>query len=205
VGRRVARRRAGRPRPGGGRARARGAVGAARRRDVDVVTYAADARKKGLDRVLAAWAQARRPGEELVVAGTDRLPPGAADAGVRAAGLLAPAEFRALLRRARVFCCAPRREDYGIVQLEALADGCQLVTTPAPGPYAALPLARELDPRLVGDDVASALRAALDAPRADYAARAAAAVAPFAPAAVDRVVARELLPALLGPAGVAAA
>ena len=166
-------------------------------RDVDVVTYAADARKKGLDRVLAAWARVRRPGEELVVAGTDRLPPGAAGVGVRTTGLLPPAEFRALLRRARVFCCAPRREDFGIVQLEALADGCQLVTTPSPGPYAALPLARALDARLVADDVGPALRAALDAPGADYAARAATAVAPFAPAAVDRVVARELLPALL--------
>jgi len=165
--------------------------------DLDVVTYAADARKKGLDRVLAAWAQVRRPGEELVVAGTGRLPTGSEGIGARAVGLLAPGEFRALLRRARVFACAPRREDFGIVQLEALADGCLLVTTEAPGPYAALPLARELDPRLVGDDLARALRAALDAPRADYAARAAAAVAPFAPAAVDRVVAEELLPALV--------
>jgi len=166
--------------------------------EVDVVTYAADARKKGLDRLLAAWAQVRRPREELVVAGTDRLPPGPAVAGVRAAGLLAPREFRGLLRRARVFACAPRREDFGIVQLEALADGCQLVTTQAPGPYAALPLARELDPRLVGDDLGGALRAALDAPRADYAARAAAAVRPFSAAAVEALVARELLPALLG-------
>ena len=55
------------------------------------------------------------------------------------AGRLAAAEYRALLRRARVFVTAPRREDYGIAQLEALADGCALVTTPAPGPYAALP------------------------------------------------------------------
>ena len=39
--------------------------------------------------------------------------------------------------------------------LEALADGCQLVTTPAPGPYPALSLARELDPRLVADDLAA--------------------------------------------------
>ena len=70
-------------------------------------------------------------------------------------GSLAREEFRALLRRARVFVCAPRREDYGIAQLEALADGCMLVTTPAPGPYAALPIARELDPRLVGDDLAA--------------------------------------------------
>ena len=65
-------------------------------------------------------------------------------------------EYRALLRRARVFVCAPRREDYGIAQLEALADGCMLVTTSAPGPYAALPIARALDERLVGDDLASA-------------------------------------------------
>ena len=72
--------------------------------------------------------------------------------------------YRALLRRARVFVCAPRREDYGIAQLEALADGCLLVTTPAPGPYAALPLARSLDPRLVGEDLAAALRAALTDP-----------------------------------------
>ncbi len=72
------------------------------------------------------------------------------------------------------------------------------MTTEAPGPYAALPLARELDPRLVGDDVAGALRAALDAPREDYAARAASAVAPFSVAAVDAVVARALVPALLG-------
>jgi len=171
--------------------------GPASERDIDVVAYGADARKKGLDRLLAAWARVRRPGEELVVAGTDRLPPGPAVAGVRAAGLLEPHAFRALLRRARVFACAPRREDYGIVQLEALADGCLLVTTEAPGPYAALPLARGLDPRLVGDDLAGALRAALDAPRADYAERAAAAVAPFGAAAVDRVVAEELLPALL--------
>ena len=58
--------------------------------------------------------------------------------GIRVVGMLAAGDYRALLRRARVFACAPRREDYGIAQLEALADGCLLVTTPAPGPYAAL-------------------------------------------------------------------
>ena len=79
-------------------------------------------------------------------------------------GPLAPQDYRALVRRARVFVCAPRREDYGIAQLEALADGCLLVTTPAPGPYAALPIARALDPRLVGEDLDGALRAALDDP-----------------------------------------
>jgi len=165
-------------------------------RDITAITYAANPHKKGLDRVLAAWAQARRDGEELVVAGTDHV---ARAAGVRNAGRLAPAAYRALLRRARVFVTAPRREDYGIAQLEALADGCALVTTPAPGPYAALPLARALDPRLVtsADGLGPALRAALDDPAPGYAERARDALAPFRRRAVDRTVAEELVPRLL--------
>ena len=63
------------------------------------------------------------------------------------------------------YVVAPRREDYGIAQLEALADGCMLVTTDAARPVrGARDLARELDPRLVGDDLAGALRTALDDP-----------------------------------------
>jgi hypothetical protein len=177
-------------------------------RDVAAITYAANPSKKGLDRVLGAWRELREgraaaAGEELLVAGVsaERLH-GAGllspqEQGVRVLGSLVPEEFRALLRRARVFICAPRREDYGIVQLEALADGCQLVTTEAPGPYAALPLARELDPRLVGDDLAAGLRTALDEPLPGYAERALAALAPFSRAAVDRIVAEQLLPRLL--------
>ena len=56
----------------------------------------------------------------------------AATPGVRFAGTLRRVEYRALVRRARVFVTAPRREDYGIAQLEALADGAQLVTTATP-------------------------------------------------------------------------
>ena len=170
--------------------------GPAGERDIAAITYGANPSKKGLDVVLAAWAAARREGEELVVAGT---PPGAPAPGVQWAGRRPPEEYRALLRRARVYVTAPRREDYGLAQLEALADGAQLVTTPAPGPYAALPLARALDPRLVvaPDAVAGALRAALDDPSPDYAARAAVAIAPFRRDAVDRVVAEELLPRLV--------
>jgi glycosyltransferase involved in cell wall biosynthesis len=164
-------------------------------RDIAAITYAANPEKKGLDRVLAAWASARRDDEELVVTGTDRVPRAP---GVRVAGSLAPDAYRALLRRARVYVTAPRREDYGIAQLEALADGCALVTNEAPGPYAALPLARELDPRLVGDDLAGALRSALDLPAAGYAQRAIAAIAPYRRDAVDATVRDELLPALLG-------
>ena len=167
------------------------------RRDVAALTYAANPHKKGLDRVLAAWATARREGEQLVVAGADVR----VDApGVRVAGRLTPADHRALLRRTRVFVTAPRREDYGIAQLEALADGCMLVTTTAPGPYAALPLARALDPRLVVCDDAGltqALRTALDDPLAGYARHAAAAVTPFSRRAVDAIVRDELLPRLL--------
>lgn len=171
---------------------------AAGERDIAAITYAANPEKKGLDRVLAAWAVARRDGEELVVTGTDRVPRAP---GVRAAGSLAPEEYRVLLRRARVFVTAPRREDYGVAQLEALADGCVLVTNAAPGPYAALPLARDLDARLVGDDLAAALRTALDDPSPGYAQRALEAIAPYRRAAVDATVREELLPRLLGGAG----
>jgi hypothetical protein len=167
-------------------------------RDIAVLTYAANPHKKGLDRVLAAWAAARRDGEELVVAGADlRID----EPGVRVAGRLEPADYRALLRRARVFVAAPRREDYGIAQLEALADGCVLVTTTAPGPYAALPFARALDPRLVvADDAAlpRALRTALDDPIVGYARHATAAIAPFSRDAIDAIVREQLLPRLLG-------
>src|SRR3954451_8183417 len=165
-------------------------------RDIAALTYGANPEKKGLDRVLAAWAAARRPGEELVVAGVDG--PGVSGAptdGGRFAGMLPRPEYRALLRRARVFVCAPRREDYGIAQLEALVDGCLLVTTPSPGPYAAMPLARVLDPRL-GGGVAEGLRTALDAPSPGYAQRAREALAPWAPAAVAGVLAERFLPRL---------
>jgi Glycosyl transferases group 1 len=181
-------------------------------RDVAAVTYAANPHKKGLDHVLAAWRRVRgeragangsRPAEELLIAGVSAEELGRAglaldrDAGVRALGTLSQPDFRALLRRARVFVCAPRREDYGLAQLEALADGCQLVTTPAPGPYAALPIARRLDERLVGEDLSGAIRVALERPLPGYAERARELLAPFAREAIDRKVAEQLLPRLL--------
>jgi hypothetical protein len=165
-------------------------------RELAAVTYGANPHKKGLDRVLAAWRTARREHETLVVAGLE----GTDEPGVRFAGTLARDELRALLRRARTFLAAPRREDHGIVQLEALADGAALVTTPSPGPYAALPLARELDPRLVASELPGAIRLALDDPLPGYADRAAALLAPYRPDAVDRVVAEALLPRLLASA-----
>jgi hypothetical protein len=166
-------------------------------RDLAAMTYATNPYKKGLDRVLAAWRVARAEGEELVVAGVE----GTDGDGVRYAGTLAPDAFRALLRRARVYVTAPRREDYGIAQLEALADGCRVVTVASPGPYAALPLLRadglgwiaEPDPSSLG----AALRAALDADDPTYATRALTAITPFRRATVDAIVANELLPHLL--------
>ncbi|MEA2314529.1 MAG: hypothetical protein QOI03_1221 [Solirubrobacteraceae bacterium] len=177
-------------------------------RDIAAVTYAANPAKKGLGRVLAAWRKLRperrsAPDAELLVAGASAEELARAgfqlanEDGVRGVGALAPGEYRALLRRTRVFVCAPVREDYGIAQLEALADGCLLVTTPSPGPYVALGIARALDPRLVSEDLEAALRTALEQPRADYAPRAGSALAPFSRAAVDRLVAEQLLPRLL--------
>lgn len=190
-------------------------------RDIAAIAYAANPSKKGIGRLLAAWQAARKPGELLVLAGASAeelrragvssAPEGAIrtgleqapaapesdGAGVRFVGRLAAEDYRALLRRSRVFVCAARREDHGIAQLEALADGCMLVTVASPGPYVALPIARELDRRLVDDDLAAAIRTALDDPTPRYHERALRALAPLRRAEVDRLVAEELLPRLL--------
>jgi hypothetical protein len=163
-------------------------------RDIAAVTYAGDPVKRRLALVLDAWSRARREGEQLVVAGIETLP---ARDGVTVAGRLAPGEYRALLRRARTFVCAPLREDYGSAPLEALADGCQLVTTPARGPYPAFALARTLDPRLASDDLAGAIRFALDDPVSGYAERAATLLEPFRRDAVDAILKRDVVPRLL--------
>lgn len=163
-------------------------------RDIDVLAYAADPVKRRLGFVLAEWARVRRDGETLVVAGIDR---GESIPGVRFTGRMGPDDYRALLRRSRVFVSAPRREDFGIAALEALADGAMLVTTPAPGPYPALALARALDERFVSDQLGGALRAALDTAPGDYATRALAAVAPYRRAAVTATVRQDILPRLL--------
>jgi hypothetical protein len=168
------------------------------------VTYAADPHKKGLDRLLLAWARARRRGELLLVTGRSDLPAGyGPQRGVRLLGKLEPAEFRALVRAVGVLAIAPRREDYGMVQLEALAEGARVATTAAPGTYAALPLIRTLWPEQVvedGDDAVAlglAVRHAIDAPpHAGELLRATAAVGPWRAAAVREQVEREVIPAL---------
>jgi hypothetical protein len=172
-------------------------------RDIAVLTYAANPVKKGLRQILQAWQSARKPEEELLVTGVSedelrKLGFGLPAEGVRVLPMLSRGEYRELLRRTRVYVCAAQREDYGIAQLEALADGCVLVTTPSPGPYVALPIAHELDARLVGEDIATALRTALDDPVPDYSQRALLALAPLRRFETDRIVAEELLARLLG-------
>ncbi len=167
-------------------------------REIDVLAYTGDRVKRRLDFILASWRRARRDGEQLVVTGIDRDAAGVGiPDGVRFTGRVTPAEFRALLRRARVFVTAPRREDFGIAALEALAEGTMLVTTPAPGAYPARDLARTLDPRLVTDDITAAMRQALDDPLAGYAERAAELVEPFGVSSVSRTLRERVLPRLL--------
>jgi glycosyltransferase involved in cell wall biosynthesis len=189
-----------------------GALSSWAERDIAAITYAANPAKKGLVRVLAAWRAVHEqlPADgprELLVTGLTQTElhrvaaEPRSESGVRAVGMLPAERYRALLRRTRVFVCAPTREDYGIAQLEALAEGCALVTTSAPGPYAALPIARALDGRLVSEDLGQALLLALLEPGEDYPGRALQALAPFRREASDRVAAGELLTRLRSQRG----
>jgi glycosyl transferase family 1 len=171
------------------------------------VAYVPDPKAKGLDVVAEAWARAAVPGARLEVFAVEpdraarhlrrhglELP---ASATVR--GVVAPEEFRATLRRARVLVAGARWEDFGQAPLEALADGALLATVPTAGPFAALPLARRLDPRLVSDDLASAVTAAFARGDLDsYRTRAAELLRPFGPEALVSRIRDEVLPPLLG-------
>lgn len=136
----------------------------------DVVCYAGDPGKKGLDTMIDAWALLEAEGRLLWVAGIDEevakrflarrgvSVPGS----VRWLGSVPPTEFRAIVRGAAAYLAASRYEDYGIAQLEALADGTPLVTTPSRGPFEALGILRELAPELVAEaNTAQALSTSL--------------------------------------------
>ena len=88
------------------------------------------------------------------------------------------------MRRARVFVAAPLREDFGIAPLEALADGCRLVTTPVTRAVSGAGARPQLDPRLVSDDLAPRAARRARRPGAGYAAARAELLQPFTPAAV---------------------
>jgi hypothetical protein len=178
------------------------------------VAYTPDVKAKGLDVVCGAWAAAALSEARLEVFGVDPQPALAhlqrtgtpLTPGITFRGKTAPGDFRAALRAARVYVGGARWEDYGQAPLEALADGALLATVPSDGPFEALALARELAPSLVANQIApeplaAALEAAFALPEGDVAAyrvRAAALLERFRPEAIDRTIATELLPALLG-------
>ena len=182
-------------------------------RDSIAVFYAASPEKKGLDVAVRAWAAVAPVERTLTITGIDRqrgldyLHERGIDepAAVEWTGLLSPDEHRALTRRAEIYLAASRYENYGIVQLEALADGSALVTTPSPGPFAALPIARSLDARLVAaDESPSALATALQAAfardhdeRVTYRARARKHLRAFSREETSRRLREEVLPVLL--------
>ena len=120
-------------------------------------------------------------------------------------GKTPPEQFRAALRRARVYVGGARWEDFGQAPLEALADGALVATVPSGGPFEALGLARELAPELVASAVdasalATALRAAFELPEQrveDYRQNAARLLERFRGEAIARKVADEVVPALL--------
>jgi len=177
------------------------------------VAYAPDPKAKGLDVLVGAWAEAGVPGARLAVYGLD---PDRARTYLRRTGTPEPpsldlrgvvpaAEFRAALRRARVFVHGARWEDWGQAPLEALADGALLATVPSGGPYEGGRLARELEPALVADRIdpgalASPIRTAFelgDERVRSYRERAGELVRPYRSKAVERIVADQLVPALL--------
>lgn len=181
-------------------------------RDVDAVAYGSYPRKRGLEVLCAAWAEAAPAGARLVVGGADREK-GVAwlrrrgvpePAGVEWAGELPREHWVDLVRRARLFLNASRWEDFGIAPMEALAAGTPVVTVPTPGSFEALPLVRELGPDLVAEDLgapalARALRAGLalgDADRQRYRERALELLAPYREEAIAAAVAERVLPAL---------
>ena len=181
-------------------------------RDVDAVAYTGYPRKRGLELLCAAWAEAAPPGARLVVGGTDRAK-GAAwlrrtgvpePDGVEWAGALPRERWLDLVRRARLFLNASHWEDFGIAPMEALAAGTPLVTVPTPGSFEALSLARELAPDLVAVDVSAdslavAIRAGFaldDERRRRYGERALELLRPYREEAIGRIVSEHVLPAL---------
>lgn len=180
----------------------------------DATAYAANPEKRRLELLCAAWRDAAPQPARLVVGGIDAAaahrylashgvepPP-----GVEFVGAVEHHTWMSLVAGSRVYVNTARYEDWGVAQMEALAAGTPLVTVPTAGPNVALPLARRLAPGLVAVDdsaeaLASALRAGLalaDSARTVYAAEARALLEPYSDAALRKLVADQVVPALLG-------
>jgi hypothetical protein len=187
-------------------------IAGAPERDIDAVAYAGYPRKRGLEVLCRAWAAAaaaagKQTDGRFVIGGLGRdkglrwlrrtgVPE---PVGVEWAGELPREEWLRLVGRARVYVNASRWEDFGLGPLEALSAGAVLATVPTPGSFEALPLARELAPELVSDDLAAALRVALgfdEAARRDYAQRARELLEPYREERIVDVVRDTVLPAL---------
>jgi glycosyltransferase involved in cell wall biosynthesis len=176
-------------------------------RDIDAVAYAGYPRKRRLELLCGAWAEAGPPGGRFVIGGLDRAK-GIAwldrcgvpePAGVEWAGEMPRAEWLQLVGRARVYVNASRWEDYGLGPLEALSAGTPLATVPTPGSFEALPLALELAAGLVKEELARALEAGLAmsvAAREEYAVRAAELLEPYREEHAVELIRDRLLPAL---------
>ena len=184
-------------------------------REPFALAYGGNPQKKGLDLIAQVWGEARPQGLRLVVTGIEAV---AGRAFLRGRGVAEPpalewagivdqSRYRDLSARAELFVSASRYEDYGLAQLEALADGALLVTLPSPGGYEALRIARELDGGLVAEDMsvdalARSLRAAAGLPaerRAAHRERARALLEPYSRTEVRRRLEQEVLPVLLPP------
>ena len=190
-----------------------GPVSRAAEREQVAVAYAGNPDKKGLEIIAEAWRLAGAPAGRLVVTGIEPEPGreylrrhGSTEPPwTEWAGMMDEDHHRALIGRAEVYLSASRIEEYGVAQLEALAAGALLVTTPSEGPYEALALARRLDPALVATErtpaaLADALRAAIALPepaRAEYRRRAAELVAPYSREELRRRLDDQVLPLLL--------
>ena len=181
------------------------------------VAYTPDVKAKGLDIVCAAWAAASVPNARLQVFGVEgetalahleRTGTAVAES-IEFAGWRPAADFRAALRHARAYVGGARWEDFGQAPLEALADGALLATVPSGGPFEALGLARELGGGLVSPSIdaaglAPAVRRAFEMPDVEvhaYRERATGLLKPFDPAAIQRVIERDVLPVLLNRGG----
>ena len=182
----------------------------------DVVLYAADPEKKGLDLVCRAWwaLGTAAEGRRLLVTGVAAergrrflIRRGVAEPpGLVWCGELERDRYLELARGAAAFVSASVLEEAGLAQLEALAAGTPLATTPSDGAYEAYPLAAAIEPALAApartpEALAGALAAALamgERERRAYGESARAALGIFGAAAADRALAEDVLPVLLG-------